>query len=177
MKAKNIVSVVLLVFVAASIVYLVVSETRSQPGTEQAGQKATVAQAHPTNAAAKPAPGGDESEDPVHKVTAYYFHGDFRCRTCLTMERYAREALEEGLAEELESGWLEWRAVNYDKPENEHFTRDYGLTSSAVVLVNRVDNKQKEWKNLQQIWDWVGDEQGFKDYVRNEALTYLEDGS
>lgn len=177
MTAKNIVSIVLLLFVAASVVYLVASESSSQTGPDEGSAIITPAQP----AAAKPdvelPKVSEEAQQPEYKLIAYYFHGDFRCRTCLAMEAYAREALEEGLSEKLESGRLEWRAVNFDKPENEHFTQDFELTSSALVLVNMVDNKQKEWKNLPQIWDLVGDEWGFKDYVRSEALVYLENGS
>ena len=174
MKPKNIVSAVLLLFVAVSVVYLVAGESTSRKGSGEATAGNAGAQALPAKPQDQPAETLAGAQAPEHKVVAYYFHGDFRCRTCLAMERYAREALEEGLADELESGGLEWRAVNYDLPENEHFTQDYGLTSSAVVLVNMIDNKQQEWKDLQKIWDLVGDEWGFKDYVRNEAVAYLE---
>ncbi len=174
MKPKNIVSAILLLFVVVSVVYLVAGESTSRKGASEASAGNAGAPALPAKPQDQRAETATGAGAPAHRVVAYYFHGDFRCRTCLAMERYAREALEEGLADELESGALEWRAVNYDLPENEHFTQDYGLTSSAVVLVNMIDNKQQEWKDLQQIWDLVGDEGGFKDYVRNEAVAYLE---
>ena len=43
-----------------------------------------------------------------------------------------------------------------------------------VLLEN---GEQKQSKNLERVWELVRDEWGFKDYVRDEALAYLEDGS
>jgi len=45
------------------------------------------------------------------------------------------------------------------------------------VLVNTVGDERKEWKDLQRIWDLVSDESKFKDYVRSEVATMLEDKS
>ena len=55
MKVKNIVSIVLLLFVAASVVYLVAGESFSQSDQEQAGEPGMVAEPTLTQATAEPA--------------------------------------------------------------------------------------------------------------------------
>jgi len=39
-------------------------------------------------------------------VTAYYFHGTFRCPTCHKLEKYAKEAIENNFKNDLTSGKL-----------------------------------------------------------------------
>ena len=48
------------------------------------------------------------------KVYAYYFHGNIRCYTCHTMEKYSREAIETRFKDALASGKLEFKVVNTD---------------------------------------------------------------
>jgi len=111
------------------------------------------------------------------KIMAYYFHSTQRCRTCLTMEAFAEQALSESLAEALKSRTLEWRAVNMEQPENKHFVKEYQLYASALVLVEIDAGAVKRWKNLERIWDLVADEAAFKSYVQSEAKAYLESES
>jgi len=177
MKAKTIVSTVLLLFVAASVAYLVVNESRSQPEADQGVQNAGAAQTTVKEAVAESGVIADETKETGPKLVAYYFHRTQRCRTCLTMEAYANEALREGLPDVIESGELEWHTVNVEEPQNEHFVQDYGLTASALVMVFFENGERKQWKNLDYIWELVSDEWGFKEYVRDEALAYLESDS
>ena len=111
------------------------------------------------------------------KLVAYYFHRTQRCQTCLAMEAYAAEALREGFSEAFESGELEWQAVNVEESQSEHFVEEYGLTASALVMVLFEDGEQKHWKNLERVWELVGDELQYKAYVEAEALAMLERAS
>ena len=54
MKVKNAVSIALLLFVAASVVYLVAGESLSRNGPEQAGAPGTVAEPTLTRVATEP---------------------------------------------------------------------------------------------------------------------------
>ncbi|NLV31345.1 MAG: hypothetical protein GXY47_09335 [Acidobacteria bacterium] len=121
--------------------------------------------------AVQPAPAA-----PGHKVIAYYFHTDTRCSTCMKIESYSREAIEQGFSEELRSGKLELRIVNYEKPQNRHFMQDYKLVSKSLVLVNMVDGRQTEWTNLKMVWQLTGRKDAFLNYVRREVRGYLAKG-
>ncbi|MFH1108203.1 MAG: nitrophenyl compound nitroreductase subunit ArsF family protein [Planctomycetota bacterium] len=172
---KSAVTVILLIFVAASVAYLVVSEARpktatTDPATRGADRSQPVASAS-LQAIAKPA---NEKQSPV--LVAYYFHGTFRCPTCLKMEKYAREAVEETFDGDVQSGRVQWQAVNYDEPANEHFVKQYKLVASALVLVSGRADAQR-WQKLERTWDLVGDEPAFKAYVIDQVTSMLRGDS
>jgi hypothetical protein len=106
-------------------------------------------------------------------IAAYYFHGNFRCPTCRKMEQYSRESIELNFAQQLKSGALVFQPINIDEPENQHFVQDYQLVTRSLVLVKYENSKQTAWKNLPAIWQKVGDEKAFFDYVKSEIAAYL----
>lgn len=108
------------------------------------------------------------------KVVAYYFHGTYRCTTCRTIEAYAHEAVQTGFAEALKAGKIEWRALNVEEPANRHFLKDYQLYTRSVVLASYQGDKQLRWKNLEKVWELVGDKGQFTRYVQGEVKTFLE---
>ncbi|MBI5395491.1 MAG: hypothetical protein HZA91_09375 [Verrucomicrobia bacterium] len=152
MKPKTLITLALLVFVAASVATLIMKETRPKPAP------ATV-----TPTIRLP-----------HQVVAYYFHGTKRCETCQKIEKVSREALESGFADDLKSGRLERRVVNVDDPAHEHFVKEYGLKTQALVLSELRDGRQTRWVNLEKIWDVVNDQAAFIKYVQDAARAYLE---
>ncbi len=155
MSLKTTVTVLLLVVVAASAGYLVVESRRPAPVDETAATA-------PENA-------------PGDRVVAYYFHGTSRCRTCLTIEAYADEAIRRGFPGELADGRLLWRVVNLESPENEHFVSDFGITTRSVVLVRMVDGRPDRWKSLDEVWTLIDDQAAFETYVQGEARRFLDE--
>jgi len=108
-----------------------------------------------------------------HKVIVYYFHGKNRCATCRKIEQLTREAVEEFFSSETNSGLIKLQVVNVDEAENRHFSKDYQLFTKSVVVSDMVNGKEKQWKNLQKIWELVHNEEAFKEYIRNEIKAYL----
>jgi hypothetical protein len=127
-------------------------------------RQAPLVSAEPQAASPVPAP---------HKVVAYYFHTNARCSTCVKIEQYSHEAIEQGFANELKNGTLEMRVVNYEQPENRHFMQDYKLVSKSLILVNMVNGKQTKWMNLKMVWQLTGHKNAFLNYVRQEVRGYL----
>lgn len=119
-------------------------------------------------------PADSSSDNPRHKIIAYYFHGTVRCETCLHMEHYADEALKTHFADLLAAGRLEWRVINREVPPNEHFVQDYQLYSQALILVDSIPGQPAEWKNLEAIWEHAGEKAEFINYVRAEVAQYVE---
>jgi hypothetical protein len=150
MKAKTVVTMALLGFVAASVAYLVVNEVRS-------GKKA--------GAEAAPADG----------VVVYYFHGAARCETCMKFEAYSGEVLNGTFGKELADGRLTWRAVNVEEPANEHFVKDFELTTRALVVARYRGGKVASSCDLVTIWDLVGDKPAFMKYVEDNVRAYLKE--
>lgn len=111
----------------------------------------------------------------VGKVTVYYFHGSFRCSTCTNMEQYAKEAIEVNFKEALASGNLEFKAVNVEEPDNEHFVRDYQLYTKSLIVSYAKDGKEIKSKNLDKIWEYARNKQKFGEYVTEEIGNFIKE--
>ena len=107
------------------------------------------------------------------KVAVYYFHNTIRCATCMRIEEYAEFAILAGFSKELKSGAIEWRVVNMQTPENRHFAEEFKLSMSSLVIVRFKNGKQVEWRNLEEIWEYVGDLTDFMKYVQKNIKALL----
>jgi hypothetical protein len=110
---------------------------------------------------------------PGAKVIAYYFHTTVRCTACTRIENLAREVVERDFTEQIKAGGLEWRAVNVQHAENQHFVRDFRLVTKSVVLVREADGRMVDWKNLDKIWELVRNQNRYQNYVRQELASFL----
>ncbi|MDD5020428.1 MAG: nitrophenyl compound nitroreductase subunit ArsF family protein [Candidatus Omnitrophica bacterium] len=109
------------------------------------------------------------------KVIAYYFHGTFRCPSCHKLEQYAKEVIEADFKDALASGRLEFKVVNVEDKGNEHYVNDYRLYTKALVLSLTKDGKEIKSKNLEKIWEYVGNKQKYFDYVKSEVAGFLKE--
>ena len=109
-------------------------------------------------------------------VIAYYFHGTRRCVSCKKIEAYSQVAIEEGFADEIKSGQLEFHAINYDEKENKHYIKDYELYTKSLIISKFRGVEETEWKNLTKVWELLGNKEKFLHYVRKETRAFLEKG-
>lgn len=167
MKPKTIISGVLIAFVVLSVAQLV----RKEGGTVEPVVDECITSEEVGSGGVESNAAGIENA-----VLAYYFYGNVRCQTCRKIEAYTAGTISNAFKNELSGGQLLWKTVNVDEKENEHFVKDYELTSRSVVLVEIVDGKQLRWKNLAQIWDLVGDEVTFRKYITDETTGFLAGG-
>jgi len=115
----------------------------------------------------------DGIPEQLHKVIAYYFHGSRRCSSCRKIEAYSQEAIEQGFANELEEGKLEWIVINTDLPQNKRFVEDYQLYTKSLIISKVEDGKQIEWKNLEKVWELLRNKKAFLKYVQDEVRALL----
>lgn len=159
MKARRLIQIALLLFVAVSVVYLVSQESRkSLAATPQASKELA-----------------KDGAVRAPKVVLYYFHGNFRCVSCRKLEAVSQQALTDGFAQEMKRGDLEWRVVNVETSSNEHFVADYKLFSKALVVVKLRGGKQTEYKNLTKAWELLQDDEALKKYVQSEVKASLQE--
>ena len=111
---------------------------------------------------------------PTKTINVYYFHGTARCPSCKTIEELTNFAITDGFKKDLESGRLEFKAVNVETPENQHFIKDYQLYTKSVIVSEMVEGKETRWKNLEKIWQLFMKEKAFTMYVQQEVAAYLE---
>jgi hypothetical protein len=108
-------------------------------------------------------------------ITAYYFHGNFRCPTCRRIEELSRSAIEKGFADDLKKGILSFETVNIDEISNRHFIKDFNLYTRSLVLVSYAGDKQIRFKNLNNVWDYVRSPDQFIAYVQDEVRDCLRE--
>ena len=123
--------------------------------------------------AAKPAVPASAAKRTNEQVIAYYFHGTVRCETCLKIEKQAREAIERRFAVEVAEKRLVFQSVNYDKPENAHFLKDYKLPCPSLVVVRQKAGKDEKWKLLGETWEHIENPAKFNEYVEGEVEKLL----
>ena len=108
-------------------------------------------------------------------VVAYYFHGTMRCPTCYKLEQYSKEAIDINFKDALASGKLEFKVVNIEDKGNEHYGKDYQLYTKSLILSLVKDGKEIKWKNMDKIWEYVGNKQRFIDYVKSGVADLLKE--
>ena len=175
MAHRQIIAAILMLFVGISVVFMLTGTQRKveraisdaaslEPDGSAGGEYAAAGEASGSSA-----PSGISGRS----VIVYYFYSTKRCSTCMKIESYTRESIMDGFPGLIESGRLRFIAVNVDELENEHFIDDYQLTTKSVILSDNTDGKETRWKNLDLVWEYVGDKGTFIDYVRRETSAYL----
>lgn len=107
------------------------------------------------------------------QVVMTYFLIGTRCESCRKIEALARATAEEDFPDELAAHKLIFRVVDTTEPANEHFLEDYKLTSKTVVISRRVDGRESDWKDMDQVWDLLDNGPAFHAYLGKQVREYL----
>lgn len=145
---KRILQITLLAIVAASVVWLALPR-----GTKTDASSA--------------------SDSAPAEYVAHYFHRTARCYTCLKIEHFAHDVIFRDFAGQLKEGKLLFLPTNVEASGNEHFVKDYELVSQALVLVKYDGTRVERSRDLDRIWDLVGDSARFDQYIHDEVATFL----
>jgi hypothetical protein len=154
-KAKSIISTLLIVFVFGSLAYMGFQEMNAKRSVSASDPIATV-----------------DGVTPDYIV--YYFSVGKECSTCEQIASYTQEALEAGFNDALTSGEIQWRTIDMDEPEHEHFAIDYKLYTKSIVLVAVEDGDHGRWENLEKVWDHVYDKPTFIAYIKDSLKAFMD---
>lgn len=172
MNIKTAATFALLAFVIASTVFLAAKESGRSPSVAASPTGSTV-----PGRSAGGGTGNGSAGQPLGQgstVIAYYFHGKFRCSSCVKIEAMSRKAIAEGFPEELQSGRLQFREVNIDEAPNQHFIEEYQLSSQSLILVEVRDGRRIRWQNMEKVWTLLDSEPEFIRYVRDGVSGFLK---
>ncbi|MBW2566518.1 MAG: hypothetical protein JRE24_06485 [Deltaproteobacteria bacterium] len=114
-----------------------------------------------------------ESNASGREIIVYYFHGTYRCPSCLQIEDWSFDAIQERFAQELEQETIIWKTIDVDKPENRHLVEAYQVSTQALIIVEMTGKKEKRYKNLGKVWEYLSDQQAFYEYVTHEINKFL----
>ncbi|MEQ8789828.1 MAG: nitrophenyl compound nitroreductase subunit ArsF family protein [Pirellulaceae bacterium] len=163
MLAKKTATVGLLLFVGATLGALLINSLPARDARDQADAPP----AAESSAASVASPSADAALQ--EGMVAYYFHSDTRCPTCRTIESLAQQAVEDGFAKELAAGTVQWRVVNYQRPESQSAVERYEIVAPIVVLSKVQGGEEIAWKSLDDVWRLTDDKAKFVTYVQEEA--------
>jgi hypothetical protein len=195
MKMKSILSTVLFLFFAISLIFFHLESKNKLGNLYLDNAEAAVDNLSKTNITTStnsqsvPVLIADNKEkdkstlkDTVEKVKAaketkdidyvYYFMTTARCQSCMKIEAFTKEAVFENFSDSLKKGTIKWEMIQVDKKGNEHYVKDYELYTKSVVLVKMKDGKQVSWKNLDKVWSLLGDKIAFKKYITDEVTAF-----
>ena len=107
------------------------------------------------------------------RVIATYFHGTFRCQTCLHIESLAHYDVTDVMASDIESGQLLWRSLNFDEDENAQYQEQFKLEGSTLVITLEDGGEVLKWVQLDRVWDLYDNSDAFDKYVMGTIEEYL----
>lgn len=107
------------------------------------------------------------------RVVAMYFHQRIRCRSCREIEALSRKAIQDDFKAELSSGRLTFTTFSLADRENDRFIREFGLGGSMLVLAEFRGDELVRWNRMDRVWELLGDEAGFRQYVAESTRAYL----
>jgi len=161
MNTKKLIGAALLLFAALALLRAISDQNMSvSPEHEEQTSTASAQAASPQI----PAQG--------RHVVLYYFHATFRCASCLTIEKTARQVVDQQFKNLVDKGLLQFCPVDVENPQNRHYIEDYKLYSKSLVLVEYRDGKEVRHKNLEGIWQQTSLE-GLRDYIAQEIASFV----
>lgn len=120
---------------------------------------------------------GEDAAEKPDKVTAYYFHGSRRCKTCLGIQNGIERTVNERFSAEAAAGKLVYRDVNTELEANKHFVKQFDLSFSTLIVAAVKGDKPLQWENCEKIWEYGHEPQALMQYAEGkikEQLSKLE---
>ncbi|WP_370575888.1 nitrophenyl compound nitroreductase subunit ArsF family protein [Methanomethylovorans sp.] len=108
-------------------------------------------------------------------IEVIHFHGNNQCYSCQVVGAYAEETVNTYFPDELDSGNLVFRHVNFDLPEDKELTQRYGAAYSSL-WIGTYTEKGFSAEQDTNVWYKVEDRNSYMSYlseVINEKLAGL----
>ena len=79
----------------------------------------------------------------AQRVEVRYFHGKQRCITCRSIEKCAKEVLEESFASQQKSKKISMKVIDFSTEQGKPVAADHKVSFSSLFIV-KIDKKGKE---------------------------------
>ena len=108
-------------------------------------------------------------------VEVIYFHGAQRCKTCMALEKVAKETVNEAFAQQLKEGKVAFRTVDISSQAGEKIADRYKIAQSSLIVV-RKDGKKEQYTNLTSdgFRFAVNNPDKLKGIISNQINTFLK---
>jgi hypothetical protein len=116
-----------------------------------------------------------QGPQPAATVQATYFRYEYRCHSCVKLERWATQAIQVGLADSIKTGRLKWGTMDMESRQGAALADQIGLMNKNVVLMETRGGKVVRSKELTNTWKLLRDSTAFANYVKNETIAFLKE--
>ncbi|MBM4089708.1 MAG: hypothetical protein FJ276_09810, partial [Planctomycetes bacterium] len=138
MELKNALSVCLIALFSATLVVLIARVLDSQAAARLEPQLARIAtelEALRSSGGLTAVPATSLRKAPLRDgLVVYFFHGNWRCPTCRSIEAQSFAAVQMDFATQLDRGELQWVTLNYEDATGKELARTFDVVAAIVVL-------------------------------------------
>ncbi|MFH1923668.1 MAG: nitrophenyl compound nitroreductase subunit ArsF family protein [Planctomycetota bacterium] len=178
MDLKNAVTVCLISLFSATLVVLIARSLDSQAASRLEPQLARIVEeleAIRSSGGIATSPAATAKDLSFRDgLVVYYFHSNTRCPTCQAIESQSHETVQADFAEQLDSGEIVWKTLNYEEPAASELATKFEIQMPVVVLARMKEGQIEDWNRLDQVWGLVGDKPAFAEYIRAEISQILK---
>ena len=79
----------------------------------------------------------------AQRVEVRYFHGKQRCITCRSIEKCAKEVLDDSFASQQKSKKISMKVIDFSTEQGKPITANHKVSFSSLIIV-KIDKKGKE---------------------------------
>ncbi len=103
------------------------------------------------------------------KVTVYYFYGQMRCTTCITLQEVAQEAVAENFANNEDVAFQE---IDFSEKANAALAEKYEVVFSSLIIADENNYKDISGEAFALV---MGEPQKLKELIVQETNAYLSE--
>jgi hypothetical protein len=81
------------------------------------------------------------------KLQVLYFHGKYRCATCISIEENTKKTLNTYFAAQMKAGKIKFQVIDGSDKKNEALVEKYEVEGSSLYLL-RLDGKKETTTNF-----------------------------
>lgn len=108
-------------------------------------------------------------------VEVLYFHGPQRCKTCVALQKAAKELVDVKFSKELKSGRVRFREIDLSSKEGEKLGDKYEIAWSSLIVVRKQGKKEKFADLTDDGFRYaVNNKAKIQNILRNKIIEYLK---
>jgi len=116
--------------------------------------------------------GKTEEKITAERIEVIHFHATQQCWSCITVGDFTQKSLKNRFPDELESGKIFFKSINYELPENLEITQKYKAYGSSL-FINLIYDEQDHISEDVQVWRLLNSEIQFRKYIGDKLEKYL----
>ncbi|MFA5406617.1 MAG: nitrophenyl compound nitroreductase subunit ArsF family protein [Candidatus Nanoarchaeia archaeon] len=102
----------------------------------------------------------------VNRLEVIHFHGNNQCVTCRSVGAYAQITLNDYFSDELSSGLITFKSVNFELPENNAIAAQYKVAGSSLFIGVYFDDGSFRAVQDTRVWYKVNNLTDYADYFK-----------